>query len=44
MGLTLREAHKLRVFENTLLRMLESKKDEDESRRLHNDELHGLYS
>jgi hypothetical protein len=40
------EKHRLRVFENRLLRKIFGpKREEDGSwRRLHNDELHGLYS
>jgi hypothetical protein len=43
---TLREEHRLRVFENRMLRKLfRSKREEDGSwRKLHNDELHSLYS
>jgi hypothetical protein len=42
----LREEHKLRVFENRVLRRIFGpKSEEDRSRRkLHNDELHSLYS
>jgi hypothetical protein len=42
----LREEHRLRVSENrTLRRIFGSKREEDRSwRKLHNDELHGLYS
>jgi hypothetical protein len=42
----LREEHKLRVFENRVLRRtFGHKREEDESwRKLHNDELHSLYS
>jgi hypothetical protein len=42
----LREEHRLRVFENTVLRrILGLKREEDRSwRKLHNDELHSLYS
>jgi hypothetical protein len=42
----LREEHRLRVFENTVLRRIFGpKREEDESwRKLHNDELHSLYS
>jgi hypothetical protein len=42
----LREEHRLRVFENTVLRRIFGpKREEDGSRRkLHNDELHDLYS
>jgi hypothetical protein len=45
-SLTLREEHKLRVFENRVLRKIFGPKmEEDESwRKLHNDELHDLYS
>jgi hypothetical protein len=45
--LTLREEHRLRVFEKRVLRrMFGSKRDEvrGEWRKLHNEELHGLYS
>jgi hypothetical protein len=43
---TLREEHRLRVFENRVLRKIfEPKREEDRSwRKLHNDELHNLYS
>jgi hypothetical protein len=41
----LREEHRLRVFENRVLRIFGTKKEEDGSwRKLHNDELHSLYS
>jgi hypothetical protein len=42
----LRERHRLRVFENRVLRRIFGpKRDEDGSwRKLHNDELHSLYS
>jgi hypothetical protein len=42
----LREEHRLRVFENRLLRKIFGpKREEDGSwRKLHNDELHSLYS
>jgi hypothetical protein len=41
----LREEHRLRVFENRVLRIFGPKKEEDGSwRKLHNDELHSLYS
>jgi hypothetical protein len=42
----LREEHRLRVFENRLLRRIfRPKREEDGSwRKLHNDELHNLYS
>jgi hypothetical protein len=45
-SLTLREEHRLRVFENRVLRRIfVPKREEDGSwRKLHNDELHNLYS
>jgi hypothetical protein len=45
-SLTLGEEHRLRVFENRVLRrILGPKREEDGSwRKLHNDELHNLYS
>jgi hypothetical protein len=45
-SLTLTEEHRLRVFENGVLRKIfGSKREEDGSwRKLHNDELHNLYS
>jgi hypothetical protein len=45
-SLTLGEEHRLRVFENRVLRRIFGpKRDEDGPRRkLHNDELHDLYS
>jgi hypothetical protein len=46
-SLTLREEHRLRVFENRFLRRIfEPKRDEvtGEWRELHNEELHNLYS
>jgi hypothetical protein len=45
-SLILREEHRLRVFENTVLRRIFGpKREEDGSwRKLHNDELHNLYS
>jgi hypothetical protein len=46
-SLTLREEHRLRVSENRVLRrMFEPKRDEVTGgwRKLHNEELHGLYS
>jgi hypothetical protein len=44
-SLTLREEHRLRVFENRVLRIFVLKREEDGLwRKLHNDELHGLYS
>jgi hypothetical protein len=39
------EEHRLRVFENRVLRIFGPKREEDGSwRKLHNDELHSLYS
>jgi hypothetical protein len=45
-SLTLREEHRLKVFENSVLRKIFGpRREEDESwRKLHNDELHNLYS
>jgi hypothetical protein len=45
-SLTLGEEHRLRVFENRVFRKIFGpKREEDESwRKLHNDELHNLYS
>jgi hypothetical protein len=45
-SLTLKEEHRLRVFENTVLRKIFGpKREEDGSwRKLYNDELHSLYS
>jgi hypothetical protein len=45
-SLTLREEHRLRVFENSVLRKIFGpKREEDGSwRKLHNDELHSLHS
>jgi hypothetical protein len=45
-SLTLREEHRLRVSENRVLRRISGpKREEEEScRKLHNDELHSLYS
>jgi hypothetical protein len=45
-SLTLREKHRLRVFEiRVLRRIFGCKREEDGSwRKLHNDELHSLYS
>jgi hypothetical protein len=41
----LREEQRLRVFENRVLRIFGPKREEDgPSRKLHNDELHSLYS
>jgi len=44
--LTLREERKLRVFENTVLRIFGPRRDEvtGEWRRLHNEDLNDLYS
>jgi hypothetical protein len=40
----LREKHRLRVFENIVLRIFGPKREEDESWiKLHNDELHSVY-
>jgi hypothetical protein len=46
LSLTLREEHRLRVFENRMLRRIFGpKREEDGSwRKLHNDELHSLYA
>jgi hypothetical protein len=42
---TLREEHRLRASENRVLRLFGPKREEDGSwRKLHNDELHSLYS
>jgi hypothetical protein len=42
--LTLREEHRLRVFENRVLRkILGTKRDKGVWRKLHNDDLHNLY-
>jgi hypothetical protein len=45
-SLTLREEHGLRVFENRVLRRIFGPKGDDVTgwRKLHNEELHGLYS
>jgi hypothetical protein len=45
-SLTLREEHRLRMFENRVLRVFGPKRDEvtGESRKLHNEELNDLYS
>jgi hypothetical protein len=46
-SLTLREEHRLRVFENRVLRRIFGPKMDDvtgEWRKLHNEELHNLYS
>jgi hypothetical protein len=43
--LTLREEHRLRVFENRVLRVYGPKREENGSwRKLHNDEIHSLYT
>jgi hypothetical protein len=44
--LTLREEHRLRVFENMVLRIFGPKRDEETGgwRKLHDEELHNLYS
>jgi hypothetical protein len=44
-SLTLREEHRLRVFENRVLRKIFGPKMEEDGswRKLHNDELHSLY-
>jgi hypothetical protein len=47
LSLTLREEHRLRVFENTVLRRIFGPKREEMTggwRKLYNEELHGLYS
>jgi hypothetical protein len=42
---TLRGEHRLRVFENRVLRIFGPKREEDGSwRKMHNDEIHSLYS
>jgi hypothetical protein len=45
-SLTLREEHKLRVFKKRVLRIVRPKRDEVTGgwRKLHNEELHNLYS
>jgi hypothetical protein len=45
-SLTLWEEHRLRVFENRVLRRIFGPEREEDGlwRKLHNDELHGLYS
>jgi hypothetical protein len=44
-SVTLREEHRLRVFENSVLRIFVHKRKEDRPwRKLHNDELHSQYS
>jgi hypothetical protein len=43
-SLTLREEHRLRVFENRMLRIFGPKREEDGSwKKMLNDELHSLY-
>jgi hypothetical protein len=44
LGLTLREEHRLRVFESRVLRRIFGDKVTGEWRRLHNEELNDLYS
>jgi hypothetical protein len=47
LSLTLREEHRLRVFENRVLRRIFGPKTDEVTggwRKLHNEELHGLYS
>jgi hypothetical protein len=46
-SLTLREEHRLREFENRVLRRIFGPKRDEETggwRKLHNEELHNLYS
>jgi hypothetical protein len=45
-SLTLREEHRRRIFENRVLRIYGPKRDEltGDWRKLHNEELHNLYS
>jgi hypothetical protein len=46
-SLTLREEHRLRAFENRVLRRIVGPKSDEvtgEWRKLHNEELHNLYS
>jgi hypothetical protein len=44
-SLTLREEHRLRAFENRVLRIFGPKREEDRLwRKLHDDDLHSLYS
>jgi hypothetical protein len=47
LSLTLREEHRLTVFENRVLRRIFGPKRDEVTggrRKLHNEELHGLYS
>jgi hypothetical protein len=47
LSLTLREEHRIRVFENRVLRRIFGSKRDDVTggwRKLHNEELHSLYS
>jgi hypothetical protein len=47
LSLTLRKEHRLRVFENRVLRSIFGPKRDEVTggwRKLHNEELHGLYS
>jgi hypothetical protein len=46
LSLILREEHRLRVFENKMLRIFGPKSDEVTGgwRKLHNEEFHNLYS
>jgi hypothetical protein len=47
MSLTSSEEHRLRVFENRMLRRIFGRKRDDVTggwKKLHNEELHGLYS
>jgi hypothetical protein len=43
-SLTLREEHRLRVFENSVLIFGPEREEDGSWRKLHNDELHNLYS
>jgi hypothetical protein len=45
-SLTFREEHKLRAFENRVLRRIfgPERKEDGSWRKLHNDEIHSLYS
>jgi hypothetical protein len=47
LSLTLREEHRMRVFENRVVRKLFGPKRDDvtgESKKLHNEEFHNMYS